>query len=339
MFPWHRQARSRRYTLVSARHVPREGDPCQYQPSGGHTRPRIWGQFMRVLRAPTYAGFCGGVKRAWNRAVKAASGTEETIFLSGKLIHNTPAMRQLEAMGVRALDEADISQGVAGKTILMRAHGEGPKAFEQMQSLGLNVIDATCPIVTAVQKIAVQLERDGFQVIVFGHRNHPEARATVAYTERGFIIESADEARALPHYEKLASIAQTTVLQRDYLELVDVLKTKADHYEDRGRICGWTLHAQNEIVALAQQVQAMVVIGGRDSSNTIQLVRVSGEVCPTYHVETVDEVRAEWFDGLDTVGLAAGASTRELDIAAVSQLLESLEPATPALRDAQPVLV
>src|SRR5581483_7358741 len=287
---------------------------------------------MQVIRARTYAGFCGGVKRAWNRALKAAEAAGDTVFISGKLIHNTPAMRELAARGVRELTEADITQGVTGKTILMRAHGEGPQTFERARALGLNIIDATCPIVTAVQKIAVQLEEEGFQVIVFGHRNHPEARATVAYTRHGMIIESAEEAKSLPHYPKLASIAQTTMLQRDYLELVEVLKTKADHYEDRGRICGWTLHAQDEAVALARQVQAMVVVGGRDSSNTIQLVRVCQEICPTFHVETADELRAEWFAGLSTVGVAAGASTRETDIQAVIAFLEALPAAEPALQ-------
>lgn len=282
---------------------------------------------MQVLRARTYAGFCGGVKRAWNRALKAAGAAEGPVYLSGKLIHNTPAMRELEALGIRELSEADAAQGVAGKTILMRAHGEGPQAFEKAQALGLNVIDATCPIVTAVQKIAVQLEQEGYQVIVFGHRTHPEAKATVAYTQRGFILESTEEARALPHFPKLASIAQTTMLQADYLELVEVLKTKADVYEDRGRICGWTLHAQDEAVELARQVEAMVVVGGRDSSNTIQLVRVCEPHCPTYHVETVDELRPEWFAGMQTAGVAAGASTRETDIQAVIAFLTELEPA------------
>jgi 4-hydroxy-3-methylbut-2-enyl diphosphate reductase len=288
---------------------------------------------MRVLRAPTYSGFCGGVKRAWNRAVKAAGTTEGTVFLSGKLIHNTPAMMELAALDIRELTDEEAATGpeaLAGRTILMRAHGEGPRAFDRAQGLGLNVIDATCPIVTAVQKIAVQLEQEGYQVIVFGHRNHPEARATVAYTQRGFIVESAEEAKGLPYYEKLASIAQTTMLQRDYLELVEVLRTKADHYEDRGRICGWTLHAQDEAVQLAKHVQAMVVVGGRDSSNTIQLVRVCEDVCPTYHVETSAELRAEDFAGMHTVGVAAGASTRETDIKAVIDFLEALPAASTA---------
>src|SRR5215208_5430415 len=95
---------------------------------------------MRVVRAKTYAGFCGGVKRAWNRAIKAADGADDTVFLSGKLIHNTPAMNELSKLGIRALDEADVGRGdLTGKTILMRAHGEGPAAFEKARSLGLNV--------------------------------------------------------------------------------------------------------------------------------------------------------------------------------------------------------
>ena len=292
---------------------------------------------MQVIRAKTYVGFCGGVKRAWNRAVKAANGSQDTVFLSGKLIHNTPAMNELSQLGIRALEDEDIGAGgLEGKTILMRAHGEGPLAFEKAKSLGLNVIDATCPIVTAVQKIAVQLENEGYQVIVFGHRTHPEAKATVAYTQRGFIVESADEAKGLPHYEKLASIAQTTMLQADYVELVEVLKTKADVYEDRGRICGWTLHAQDEAVELAKQVDACVVVGGRDSSNTIQLVRVCEPHCPTFHVETADELRAEHFAGMSRVGVLAGASTREVDIQAV---IDFLSPLNEAADVREPVLV
>jgi len=283
---------------------------------------------IEVRRVKTYAGFCGGVKRAWNRAVKASKSTDEPILLSGKLIHNTPAMRELASMGVRVATDEDLAQETVGRTYIMRAHGEGPEAFEAAQARGFNVIDATCPIVTAVQKIAVQLEDEGFQVVLFGHRDHPEARATVAYTKRGFIIESAEEARALPFYPKLATIAQTTVLQADYLEVVEALKARADVFEDRGRVCGWTLHAQDEALALAQEVDAMVVVGGRDSSNTIQLVRVCETACPTFHVESPDELRAEWFSQASVVGIAAGASTREVDLASSISFLESL-PAAP----------
>ena len=286
---------------------------------------------MRVVRGDRFVGFCGGVKRAWKLAVESSeNGDDEEVFISGKLIHNTPAMQELATMGVRPLpvslmdDDLPTEEAapLAGRTVLMRAHGESPTAFARAQSLGLNVLDATCPIVTVVQKIAKQLEDEGYQVIVFGHRDHPEARATVAHTQHGLIIESVEEAAGLGHYPKLASIAQTTMLTADYVELCKVLETKADVFDDRGRICGWTQRAQGEAVELARTVDMMVVVGGRDSSNTHQLVRVCSEVCPTHHIVTADELDAAWFDGVETVGLAAGASTREHDIAAVISWLE-----------------
>ena len=287
---------------------------------------------MRVVRGDRFVGFCGGVKRAWKLAVESSENDDdEEVFISGKLIHNTPAMQELETMGVRPLpvslmeDDLPAAEAapLAGRTVLMRAHGESPTAFARAQSLGLNVLDATCPIVTVVQKIAKQLEDEGYQVVVFGHRDHPEARATVAHTEHGLIIESVAEAIELGHYEKLASIAQTTMLTADYVELCKVLETKADVFDDRGRICGWTQRAQGEAVELARTVDMMVVVGGRDSSNTHQLVRVCSDVCPTRHIVTADELDETWFDGVETVGLAAGASTREYDIAAVISWLEA----------------
>ncbi len=279
---------------------------------------------VEVRRAQTYAGFCGGVKRAWNRAVKASQATDGPVLLSGKMIHNTPAMRELASMGVREATAADLEGETTGQTYVMRAHGEGPAAFEAARARGFNVIDATCPIVTAVQKIAVQLEEDGFQVVLFGHRDHPEARATVAYTKRGLIIESTEDARALPYYPKLASIAQTTVLQADYVDVVAALRERADVFEDRGRVCGWTLHAQDEALALAREVDAMVVVGGRDSSNTIQLVRVCETACPTFHIESPDELQAGWFAASSVVGVVAGASTREVDIQRVIAFVSAL---------------
>ena len=287
---------------------------------------------MRVVRGERFVGFCGGVKRAWKLAIESSENNDdEAVFISGKLIHNTPAMQELETMGVRPLpvslmdDDLPAAETapLTGRTVLMRAHGESPTAFTRAQNLGLNVLDATCPIVTVVQKIAKQLEDEGYQVIVFGHRDHPEARATVAHTEHGLIIESVEEAAELGHYPKLASIAQTTMLTADYVELCKVLETKADVFDDRGRICGWTQRAQGEAVELAHTVDMMVVVGGRDSSNTHQLVRVCSEVCPTRHIVTADELDEAWFDGIETVGLAAGASTREHDITAVISWLEA----------------
>ena len=151
-------------------------------------------------------------------------------------------------------------------------------------------------------------------------------KCVIAYHDDTIVSSTA---AAITSHARLAqtSIAQTTMLQADYVDLVEVLKTKADLYEDRGRICGWTLHAQDEAVELAKSVDACVVVGGRDSSNTIQLVRVCEPHAPTFHVETAEELRADWFTGMSRVGLLAGASTREVDIQAVTDFLSALNEA------------
>lgn len=272
---------------------------------------------MEIIRARRFAGFCGGVKRAWKLAMQEAASGHGTVYISGKLIHNTPAMQELEEKGIRVLDVSQAEGVEPGVPFILRAHGEGPAVYREAERLGLNLIDGTCEIVRNVQKKARELESQGFQVVLFGHRNHPEAKATVAHTEHGIIIESAEEAASLPHYPKIAAIAQTTSSSREYQEVCRVLRGMCETFEDQGHICDFTLRAQAEAGELAAQVDAMVVVGGRDSSNTHRLVEICSEHCPTYQVETAEELRQEWFAGVPRVGLTAGASTRERDIEAV----------------------
>lgn len=279
---------------------------------------------MEVIRASRYAGFCGGVKRAWKLAVQQAGAGNGPVYISGKLIHNTPAMEELEGMGVWELDVLTAADVEPGSAFILRAHGEGPAVYERAGELGLNLIDGTCGIVRNVQRLARDLESQGFQVVLYGHRNHPEAKATVAHTERGVIIESAAEAEALPFHTKIAAIAQTTSSAREYVEVCRVLRSRCEQFEDHGHICDFTQRSQEEAAELAGRVNAMVVVGGRDSSNTTRLVEVCSERCRTYHVETAEELREEWFAGADRVGVTAGASTRAHDIDAVVARLESI---------------
>jgi len=280
---------------------------------------------LEIIRASRYAGFCGGVKRAWKLAVEEAGAGNGPVYISGKLIHNTPAMNELEGMGVQELNVLE-AQGVEpGTPFILRAHGEGPAVYEKANELKLRLIDGTCGIVRSVQKRARELEGQGFQVVLYGHRNHPEAKATVAHTEHGIIIESAEEAKALPFYPKIAAIAQTTSSSRQYVEVCQALRNRCEQFEDQGHICDFTQRSQTEAAELAGRVDAMVVVGGRDSSNTRRLVEVCSERCPTYHVETSEELRAGWFDGMEKVGVTAGASTRDHDIDAVITRLQAIQ--------------
>ena len=280
---------------------------------------------MEVVVAPRFAGFCHGVKRAWKLAFQEADQRQGPIYLSGKLIHNEPAMDELNGMGIKVLDSDDAPPKDA--TLIVRAHGEGPKLYERADQLGMQTVDATCSIVKAVQRRARALEGRGFQVILFGHKNHPEAKATIAYTGHGIIIETVEEARQLGSYDRIAAIAQTTAAQWDYEEVVEVLKTKCNELEDQGRICGWTVRAQREAEAIAGTVDAMVVVGGKESSNTHRLVEVCSRHCPTYHIETLHELSTDWFVGVGRVGVTAGASTRDQDIEATVDWLTNQETA------------
>jgi 4-hydroxy-3-methylbut-2-enyl diphosphate reductase len=280
---------------------------------------------MEIVRAARFAGFCGGVKQAWSLALQARASIEGPIYVTGELIHNRPAMAELERQGVEIAHP--LTQTLPeGSTVLVRAHGEGPRTYEAAEAQGLRLIDASCGIVQRVQRRAVEWEAQGYQVILFGHRKHPESQATIAYTKRGQIIESVAEAAALPHFPKIAALAQTTVLLGEYRKVCEVLATKCDEFMDQGQICTWTRLAQDEAVEIAQTVDAMVVVGGKHSSNTQQLVTVCGAICPTYHIETVDELESAWFAGVERVGLTAGASTRDADIDAVAERLASFQP-------------
>jgi (E)-4-hydroxy-3-methyl-but-2-enyl pyrophosphate reductase len=280
---------------------------------------------VQVVRAERFGGFCGGVKQAWTLALEARAANQGPIYLTGELIHNRPAMAELHAQDIHIAHPLAETLP-AGSTVLVRAHGEGPQVYERAREQGLRLVDASCAIVQRVQRRAEQWEGEGFQVVLFGHREHPESRATIAYTQHGLIIESVAEAQALPHYPKIAALAQTTVLLSEYQRVCEVLQTKCDLFQDQGQICAWTRLAQDEALEIARTVQAMVVVGGKHSSNTQQLAKVCGAVCPTYHIETVDELQPGWFDGVSRVGLTAGASTRDADIDATAAWLERCTP-------------
>ena len=279
---------------------------------------------MQIIRAPRFSGFCGGVKRAWSIAGRTRAGTEGPVYVSGELINNDPAMRELEAKGVSVLRVIEGEMPPEPGTLIMRAHGEGPVTFQRAEELGLNVVDATCGIVRVVQQKAKKLEDEGFQIILFGHRNHPEAKATIAYTERGQIVETVEEAAALPHFPRIAALAQTTALLSDYEKVVEVLKTKTDDFVNQGQVCAWTKMAQDEAEEIAARCDVMIVVGGRKSANTQRLVDVSSLHTPSYLVETADELDPAWFTADGVVGVTAGASTREQDVLDVIAQVEAI---------------
>lgn len=279
---------------------------------------------MKIIKGK-YAGFCPGVKRAWDLVEKTVQDSPSAIFILGELIHNKQAIEELESWGVETIDNLRQLQGRKG-TVIIRAHGEPPKTFQKLAKMKkIKVIDATCPNVSRVQKLAHQLEEEGYQVFVCGEKDHPEAKATVSYTKKGVIICSPDEAERLPKSEKIGVLSQTTFSPLVFEKICQIFKKKAKEFKSLGTICNFTQLAQKEARKIAKRADSVIVVGGRQSSNTKRLSEVAGEIVLTHHIETATEVKKEWLKGIKKVGLLAGASTPDWIINDVTKKLKNLK--------------
>jgi len=264
---------------------------------------------MQVILAK-HAGFCFGVKKAIAMAEEAAQNHEQPIYSLGPLIHNQQAVQELEAKGVVVVQKvADVPGGV----LVIRSHGVGPEVLTEAAEKGLQLVDATCPFVRKAQQLARKLNQEGYQVVVVGDRNHPEVAGIVGWIgNRAIVVESPAEALNLPNYEKVGVVAQTTQPVENFNLVVEVLKGKAKEVVAENTICHATGERQTAAVELARQVDAMLVVGGVNSANTRKLARLCREAgTPTYHIETAGDIQWQWFEGMNTIGITAGASTPE----------------------------
>ena len=255
-------------------------------------------------------GFCPGVKRAWSLASReAGSGfaREKNVYILGELIHNKQAIEKLEGWGIKTINSLNEIKGKG--VIMIRAHGEPPQTFQKLKKLKIKVVDTTCPSVARVQKLANQLEKQGYQVIVCGEKDHPEAIATVGYTQKGIIIGTVEEAKRIPSGRRIGIVSQTTFSSVVFQEICQLLKKKSSDFKSLGTICNITQMAQKEAQKMAKQVDLMIVVGGKHSSNTKRLAEVCQEIVPTYHIETAQELKKSWFKKAKNIGLTAGAST------------------------------
>ncbi|MFZ5365843.1 MAG: 4-hydroxy-3-methylbut-2-enyl diphosphate reductase [Patescibacteria group bacterium] len=268
-----------------------------------------------------YAGFCPGVKRAWGLVAKTVQDSPSPIFILGELIHNKQAIWELESWGVKVVENSDEVKDKTG-ILVIRAHGEPPQTYQKLAKIKkIKVVNATCPNVTRVQKLASQLENEGFKVFVCGEKDHPEAQATVGYTKKGEIIASLEEAKKVASTEKIGVLAQTTFSPLVFKKICQILKKKCQQFKSLGTICNFTQLAQKEAREIAKKVDLVIVVGGRQSSNTKRLAEVAGEIVTTYHIETAAEIKKGWLAGVKRVGLLAGASTPDWIIKEVKEKL------------------
>ena len=278
---------------------------------------------MNVILAE-HAGACYGVKRALDMAYAAAERGGEVHTL-GSLIHNPGVVAGLAEQGVLVAENLD---DIESGTVIIRSHGVTPDVYEAIEARGLDMLDATCPHVARAQKAARDLAAAGCRVIVVGEEGHPEVEGLRAYARRtGIKVDVVADAADVPTdlHAPIGVVVQTTQRRENLDAVVEAIMEQGIHPCVKSTICSATRHRQDAAAALAETVDAMVVIGGRNSSNTTRLAEICVAKCArSFHIECVGEIDPAWFDGCDSVGITAGASTPEDQIAAVVSYLEAL---------------
>jgi (E)-4-hydroxy-3-methyl-but-2-enyl pyrophosphate reductase len=263
---------------------------------------------MQVLLAEEY-GFCFGVERAVEM-VEGALSEGATVRTLGPLIHNTQEIQRLEGGGVRTISAP--AEVTAGETAVIRAHGVTPEVQRELESRAERVIDATCPFVTKVQKLAERAAKEGRDVVVVGSPDHPEMIGVKGYApDRAYVVRDAGEVAALPPLHAPLVVSQTTLKLSTFLEAAEAVRAKSDSEPQVvNTICSATRDRQDAARALAGHVDAFYVIGGKHSSNGLKLLSVCREQCGrSFLIETPDEINAEDLRGAERVGVTAGAST------------------------------
>jgi len=274
---------------------------------------------MEVILAE-HLGFCYGVKRAVGIARENASpdGTSSTL---GPIIHNPQMVERLKNEGVGTVSSLDeMAEGL----VIIRSHGVGPKVYEEAASRGLELVDATCPHVKKAQLSAKLLSEEGYTVVIVGEKNHPEVKSIFEWTAHGArIIETEEEAGALPHIGKLGIVSQTTFSAERFRSIVSCLLEKSREIKILRTICTATDLRQTAALELAEKVDVMLVIGGKNSANTSRLAQICATKCKTYHIETVAELQDEWMNHVNKIGITAGASTPDWIIKEVYKQCQS----------------
>jgi 4-hydroxy-3-methylbut-2-en-1-yl diphosphate reductase len=269
------------------------------------------------------AGFCWGVRRTVDKVMEVAGQRRGPVVTLGPIIHNPQAVARFREKGVGTVDAVrDVGDGT---TVVVRTHGAVRDELERAEQRGLDVVDGTCPYVKYPQAMAKKLSEEGYHVVIVGDANHAEIKGVVSYAAGPCTV--VKPGAPIPEIEakRVAVLAQTTCIGADFERIVGALALR--HHEVRAvnTICNDTEERQADARALAREVDAVVVVGGKNSANTRHLAEICREIQPrTWHVETEAELEAEWFAGCRTVGLSAGASTPDWVVQGVAAWLETV---------------
>jgi 4-hydroxy-3-methylbut-2-enyl diphosphate reductase len=285
----------------------------------------VVGQKRVLLAAPR--GYCAGVDRAVIAVEKALEHYGAPVYVRKQIVHNIHVVTELEKKGAIFVDEVD--EVPAGSHIVFSAHGVSPAVVNAAANRGLQAIDATCPLVTKVHREAVRFARDDFEILLIGHEGHEEVEGTAGEApEHTTLVGSPDEADTIVVRDpnKVVWLSQTTLSVDETMETVRRLRARFPNLQDppSDDICYATQNRQVAIKKVAQDSDLVIVVGSANSSNSVRLVEVALEygAKAAYRVDYASEVKQEWLDGVNTVGVTSGASVPE---ELVQELLSDLE--------------
>ncbi len=270
---------------------------------------------MRNVVVADSAGFCFGVKRAVEIVEKQIEeSSNQPIYTYGPIIHNEIVVSEFEANGVRVIEEDmplnDIEPGI----VIIRSHGVSRSVVEDLKAHGFEIVDATCPFVLKIHKLVQEFDEKGYRIIIVGNPSHPEVCGIIGWIPSGqyYCISTVEEFDALnlPKDKIIGIVSQTTFNYDKFQELVEMIRQKGYDICAKNTICSATEERQKEAVRISQKSEAMIVIGGKSSSNSRKLFEICQENCKnTYFIQTKDDLDLSVLQSIDDVGITAGAST------------------------------
>ena len=258
------------------------------------------------------AGFCFGVKRAVEKVYEQIESGKK-IYTFGPIIHNESVVGDLEKKGVAVIEDEEALGKIREGSIVIRSHGVPKKIYDMLKKQELECIDATCPFVKKIHRIVEKESAEGSQIVIIGNDSHPEVEGIKGWCQNGaIVVESEGQARDLkiPAGSKVCVVSQTTFNYNKFQELVEIISKKGYDINVVNTICNATEERQTEAARIADEVDAMIVIGGTHSSNTRKLYEICNEKCEnTFFIQTLDDLNLDLPDSVRLVGITAGAST------------------------------
>ena len=266
-----------------------------------------------TIKLAKTAGFCFGVKRAVNTVYEQIEKGDKLIYTYGPIIHNEEVVKDLEEKGVKVIEsEEDIEKIEADATVVIRSHGTTEKICDLIKAKGANIVDATCPFVKKIHNIVAEKSEVGYHIVIIGNDNHPEVEGIKGWSKTPVtVINTEEEANSISILDdkNVCIVSQTTFNYKKFHKLVEIIQKKVYNVIIVNTICNATSERQVEAKQIATEVDSMIVIGGKTSSNTQKLYEICKEECKnTYYIQTAKDLETVQLEG-DVIGITAGAST------------------------------